>query len=262
MKKLFALLLAFLSSTFSNTSYVPADKKPFLSGSYYQLQKDGLPDDRMLYNNTIARMTESDQKCDMSVYPFDSKSGRQIVECGKGNVYFPIALTKDQTPESMIASAKKVKINKEPYYLFSVKKGTEIIAPYNSTLDNSSTVVGTVYPDADVCRGVSMTIETDKTVDGERYKITYASLNRLWCNMRKEKPDDKYNSDDNKPLYYYDEPFSDKITFSQKDVLGEAGKTGVPDSAYSDEAYVAIRVEKYSNGAYSNGTLEELCRLN
>lgn len=255
------MFLAFVSAMWNNTPYIEPNDKPFTKDSYYQVQQDGIQDDRDLYNNTIARMTISDQHCDMTTYPFDSESGRKIVETGIGNVYFPFALTDGTEPANVIENAKTVKINKEKYYLFSVPAGTEIIAPYNCTLENSSTIVGTVYPDTDVCKGVSMTVETDETSDGDRYKITYASLNRLWCNMRKDKPDDKYNNDDKKPLYYLDEAFTGKTTFNQKDVLGEAGKTGVPDSAYPDEAYIAIRVQKYKLGSYVDCSLKELCKI-
>lgn len=262
MSELISLLLAFVTAMWNNTPYVPADDKPFMNDSYYQIQQDGIQDDRELYNNTIARMTTTTQKCDLTPYQIDSTSSRKIVETGEGNVYLPFTLKDGTKPEDVISNAKSIEINKEKYYLFSVEEGTEIIAPYNSTLENSSTIVGTVYPDADPCKGVSLTIETDETADGDRYKITYASLKRLWCNMRKADPDDKYNNDDKKPLYYLDDAFTGKTTFNQKDVLGEAGKTGVPDSVFSDSAYIAIRVQKYSLGSYKDVDIKDLCKIN
>lgn len=261
MKKLFGLLIAYLLSMWNGVPYVEPDDKPFLVDNYYKTANTGFPDDRMLYNNTIAKLVTSDQNSDLTPYPFDTKSGRQIVEAGSSSGYFPFALPAGSDIKKIISGAKKVKINNDNYYVFSVAKGTELIAPFNCTLDNSSTVVGTVYPDSAVALGVAMTVETEKLASGDMFKITYGSMNRLWLNMRKQKPDDTYDNDQSKPLYYISEALNSKVSFNQKDVLGEAGLTGVPKVSYSGDAYVLLRVQKYSNGSYKECKLEDLLSI-
>lgn len=261
MFRLLSLLMAYLSAMVYGVDYIPADEKPFTEEGYYQLDTNSYPDDRLLYRNMISSLNPSDQKCDYSPYELKTDSERQIVETAKGSVYFPFTLKVDQTPATVLKSGVKTTFNGEAFVLFEVPKGTEIVAPYNATLDNASTVVKSTYPDADPVRGVALTIETEANTSGEIYKVSYATLNRLWCNMRKEKPDDNYNEDAEKPLYYLDESFTGKTTFNQKDILGEAGKSGMPFTRYAGEAYIAIKVQKYVSGMFVDSTIEDLCGI-
>lgn len=258
MEGIISTILALIVSMWNGVSYKPAEDKPFNEDKYYQTSKSNYPDDRLLYNATIASMEKSTQKSDFSPFPLDTSSDRKILDTG--NAIFPFTLSADKDVKTVLSEAQSIQINKKKFYLFKVPKGTEIIAPYNSTLDNSSTIVGTIYPTKEPCFGVGMTIETETTTDKQMYKISYGCLNRLWFNMRKTKPDDKNDSNDIQPIYYPSEEIVDKIKFSQKEVLGEAGKTGVP-STYPGDAYISIRVEKYSNGSYVESTIEEMCNI-
>lgn len=261
MIKIFSLLLAYFMAMWNGVPYIEPDDKPFIQESYYKTQTTGFPDDRNLYNNTIAKMVSADQNSDLTPYPFDTSSGRSIFGVGSNNGYFPFALPKGSDVKNIISGAKRIKINSDNYYVFSVPKGTELVAPFNCTLDNASTVVGTVYPKNELVPGVSMTVETEKLASGDIFKITYGSMNRMWLNMRKQKPDDYYDNDQNKPLYYLSENLNSKISFNQKDVVGEAGLTGVPALSYTGEAYVLLRVQKYMNGSYKECKLEELLSI-
>lgn len=261
MFKLLSLLMAYLTAMVTGVDYVPPDEKPFTEDGYYQQDTSAYPDDRLLYKNTISSLTPTNQKCDYSPYELKEGSERQIVETDKGSVYFPFTLTQSEKPADVLKKGVKTNISGEEYLLFDVPEGTEIVAPYNCTLDNTSTVVKSVYPESEPVKGVAITVETEANTDGDIYKISYVTLKRLWCNMRKETADSFYNEDKLKPEYYLDEPFTGKTSFNQKDILGEAGKSGLPSARYPNKAYIGIKVEKYVAGVYMPSSIDDLCGI-
>lgn len=240
MKKLIEIFLSAIIAFFNNVGLVNPEKKPFTDNGYYEEEPGEAPDYNLMYRQNIANERVLKQSCNLDIKEVGSGRHTELL----GDIIFPIALGDGETSQKYVEPKDKVTLNNDRWYLYKVPKGTEIVAPLTSTLDNHSVSGKHPYPEDDISEGIGLTIVTDANADGDYYKISFGSLECIWCCMSKDEPDDAFLGL-NKPLYYHDHQFKEKYTFQQGMILGRAGNSGVPDSYISDDsAYVLIHIEK------------------
>lgn len=259
MKSLIAYLIATLTAFFNGTSYVETQDKPYDPDNYYQTtMTEEEINYKDFYNQVLNGNSSAKDKCDRGVK--DIAESRVKVNTGDGvSQTFPLALDKSSDYKNYL---EQDKVDGEDYYILEVPEGTEVLAPMNCTLKNSSVNVLSAYPKGGVeySKGVGLTLKTDENSKGVSYEIEFGSLERLWCCIGKTQPDMTIDGDATQPIYYHNEPFNSTIKFNQGDVIGIAGNSGVPLAARKDgKAFVKITITKIEDGKASKATLKELC---
>ena len=259
MKSLLSYLIATLTAFFNGTSYVEPQQKPYDPDTYYQttMSEEDI-DYKDFYNQILNGSSQSKEKCDRGQKEIDAN--RLKVNTGDGvSQTFPVALAKASDYKQYLQQSTE---DGEDYYILEVPQGTEVLAPMNCTLKNSSVNVLSAYPKGGdkYTKGVGLTLKTDTNSDGVSYVIEFGSLERLWCCIGKTEPDVLVDDDATQPIYYHSEPFNSTIKFNQGDVIGIAGNSGVPlPSRKEGKAFVKITITKIVDGKTSTATLSELC---
>lgn len=244
-------LLAGIMALFFGIEAIPEqEEKDYVRDTYYQSSVGQEPNYAMLYDTLMNPSLNGEDKCNF---------GTRTSATGRKPVMDSISLGYPFTIDGNVESLRTQELYGDSnFYLFEVPEGTEILAPFNCTLVNSSlSRCESPYPDANISLGVCIVVRTPKNNKNESFEITIGSIKRPWCCFEKE-PD---AGTDSTPLYKIIGFDSEtKINFTQGDVLAEAGLTGIPtDMRTGGKAYFTISVKKSVNeGVYKNSTLEEL----
>lgn len=226
------------------------DEKDYIRDDYYQTGIGKEPNYALLYDSIMNPSLNGEDKCNFGTRT--SSTGKKPV---MDSISLGYPLTIDGSVEELKSMGKYGDSNK---YLFEVEEGTEILAPFNCTLVNSSlSRCESPYPDSTLSLGVCIVVRTPKNNRGESFELTIGSIKRPWCCFDKEAD----AGEENKPLYKiigFDN--ESEINFTQGDVLAESGLTGIPsDMRSSGKTYFTVEVKKSVNdGAYKNSDFKEL----
>lgn len=259
MATLFSLLIQYVVSFFLGVSYVEPQDKPFLKESYYETPQGEL-NYFQLYKDTL-NVSTGKEECNTGKFMFNTNSGRKRVQDSVSNGWLFYASTSNKLEDLIKNATKDENISA---YVFKVPAGTEIIAPYNSTLVNSSlSTVDNVYPDESLGKsmGIYMQMVTDTTEDGDQFRLTFGSIGRHWCCMSKKKPLYKVEGDTTTPYYEHTFTPAEKYKFNAGDVIAEAGQSGLPKGVrdQNSEAYIFLKVEKkVMGGGFVSASVEDL----